>query len=239
MRSRYLTVATLVLGLAAVGLSQTALAQKGKPPGPAPATGSFRCPGVACPDVDATATPPLLTDAVTGDLFDLAFGAADGASIDGGGEFALFLQPNGRRLWLDFLNGPLPCVGCRRTFASIDITAALGGVFHSNVINPATGLEASAGLRAIPVGATWPSRLKIAFNTVNASGQTVQWAVRFNPRDYAPSDHIFVTRTGTREWVLYATPAQRAMLVSVCCRQRSYTNEGLYVMPFRVVVNEP
>jgi hypothetical protein len=38
--------------------------------------------------------------------------------------------------------------------------------------------------------------------------------------------------------VLFATPTERAMLVSVCCRQRSYTNEGLYVMPFRIVVSE-
>jgi hypothetical protein len=238
MQSRYLTVVTLALGLAALSLGPPVAAQKGKPPAPAPATGSFRCPGTACPEADSTATPPVLTDAVTGDLFDVAYGPADGASIDSTGEFGLFLQPNGRKVWLDFQNGPAPCVGCRRTFSSIEITAGLVAVIHTNVVDPATGLEASLGLRSVPVGATWPSRLRIAFNTVNASGQTVQWAVRFNPRDYAPSNHIFVTRTGTKEWVLYATSAEHAMLVSVCCRQRSYTNEGLYVMPFRVVVNE-
>ena len=237
MPSRNLTVTTVAVAFALLSLGPPLAAQKGKPPAPVPATGSFRCPGTSCPEADATATPPVLTDAVTGDVFDLAYGAADGASIDSTGEFALFLQNNGRKLRLDFLNGPAPCAGCRRTFPAIEITAALGAVFHTNVVDPVTGLEPSLGLRAIPLGATWPSRLKIAFNTVNASGQTVQWAVRFNPRDYAPSNHIYVTRTGTSEWVAYATTAEHAMLVSVCCRQKSYTNEGLYVMPFRVVIN--
>jgi hypothetical protein len=83
-----------------------------------------------------------------------------------------------------------------------------------------------------------PSRLKIGFDTVSPTGQVIQWAVRFNPAAYAPSDHIRVTRTGLRQWVLYATHAERAMLVSTCCRQRGNTNEGLYVMPFRLVVVE-
>ncbi len=74
---------------------------------------------------------------------------------------------------------------------------------------------------------------------MSTSGQTIQWAVRFNPRDYYPSDHISVTRTANKQWVLLATSAERAMLVSVCCRQKTYTNEGLYAMPFSVTVNEP
>jgi hypothetical protein len=238
MTRHYPVALALALSAAVLFAAPLLEAQKGKPAPSMPANALFRCPGAGCPAADATATPPVLTDAVTGDLFDVAYGPADGTSIDSSGEFALFLQPTGRRVWLDFQNGPAPCAGCRRTFSSIEITAGLSGAIHSNVIDPTTGLEASLGLRSIPLGATWPSRLKIAFNTVNTSGQTVQWAVRFNPRDYPTSDHIFATRTGAREWVLFATPAERAMLVSVCCRQRSYTNEGLYVMPFRIVVSE-
>ena len=239
MNRQRLNAWMLGLGIAILSLGSAIDAQKGKPPAPVAATALFRCPGELCPAADPTSMPPVLTDAVTGDQYEMVYGAADGSQIDSAGEFALFLKPNGRSLWLDFANGPAPCAGCRRTFASIAIDAAYAGVFHSNVIDPATGNEASLGLRSIPVGATWRSRLKVAFNTVSTSGQTIQWAVRFNPRDYYPSDHISVTRTATKQWVLLATSAERAMLVSVCCRQKTYTNEGLYAMPFSVTVNEP
>jgi len=233
---RNLIPAALVLVL--VSLTASLNAQKGKPPTTVPATASFRCPGESCPVADASQTPPVLTDAITGDQYG-AYTAVDGALIDKAGEFALYLK-NGRSLWLDFSHVVAACAvaGCRRTFTDLSIDEGLVAAFHTNVIDPATNGEAALGLRSIPLGGTWRARLKVAFNTVNASGQTIQWAVRFNPRDYPPSDHISVTRTATRQWVLWATSAEQAMLVSVCCKQRSETNEGLYNMPFTVVVNE-
>ncbi len=232
MRMRHIATATLVILVTALAIATEAQQGKGKPTS-TPATALFRCPGLECPVADPEAIPPVLTDAITADLPDTLYLPADGAKIDTVSEFALSFEPTGRSVLLDFTNGPAPCVGCRRTFQTIAIDDTIAAVIHTNVIDPNTGNEASLGLRSVPVGATWPSRLKIGFNTLNAAGQVVQWSVRFNPRDYAPSDHIRVTRTGLKQWVLYATAAERAMLVSTCCKQRGLTNEGLYVMPFR------
>lgn len=231
---RYLFVMTIIACTTIFGAPLAA--QKGKPTA-APASALFRCPGVDCPVEDLAAMPPVFTDAVRAD-FVAAYLPADGAKIDTIHEFMLNLAPTGRRLELDFSYGPTPCVGCRRTFQNIAIDDTHGALIHTNVIDPNTGDLAQYGLRSIPVGATWPARLKIAFNTIGASGETIQWAVRFNPANYAPSDHIRVIRIGVKEWVLYATAAERAMLVSVCCRQRGTTNEGLYVMPFQILVTE-
>jgi hypothetical protein len=206
----------------------------GKNPTSQPATAWFRCPGLACP----IANSPTLTDAIWGDLFDQPYLYADGAVLGTTGEFSLTPKPGGRSLTLDFSNGPPPCVGCRRDFQTITVDADNLLVFQNNTIDPATGEEARNGLRSIPVGQTWRSRLKVAFNTVNQQGENIAWGVRFNPRDYAPSDHIWATRTGLNSWVLFATEAERAMLVSPppCCHQKGRTNEGLYVMPFRVAI---
>jgi len=237
IRRVHIVVATLVVSVILVTLSGSLSAQKGGKPTSKPATGVFRCPGTEC---DPEAVPAVLTDAIRGDQVSLAFSASDGATIDTLGEFSLRLVPNGRFLFLDFSNGsPLCGAACRRDFASIEIDSDSLMVFRTNVINPATGEEAADGLRSIPVGATWRSRLNVGFDTVGPNGERVQWAVRFNPRDYYPSDHISVFRSSLTTWELFATDAERAMLVSTCCRQRGNTNEGLYAMPFRVHVRTP
>ncbi|MCA1558707.1 MAG: hypothetical protein LC753_01325 [Acidobacteria bacterium] len=231
---------TLIFGLLLAALTAPVAAQKGGKPTSKPATGLFRCPGTDCPTADPTALPPILTDAIQGDQFASPFLAADGASIDTVGEFSLRLLPNERSLFLDFSNGsPLCGAACRRSFANIAIDYGNVAFFHTNVIDPATGGEAGNGLLSIPVGATWRSRLKLAFDTVGPNGERIQWAVRFNPRDYYPSDHISIFRSSLTTWEIFATDAERAMLVSVCCRQRGYTNEGLYAMPFRLHVSTP
>lgn len=205
----------------------------GKKPTAMPATAFFRCPGMACP------LAPTAPDAIVGDGFDQAYLPADGVILNTNGEFNLTPKPGGRALVLDFSNGPAPCAGCRRDFQTITLDADNILIFQNNTIDPSTGEEANDGLRSIPVGQTWRSRLKVAFSTINQQGETLPWAVRFNPRDYAPSDHIWATRTGLNSWVLFATEAERAMLVSPapCCHQRGHTNEGLYVMPFRLAVS--
>ena len=229
----------LVAGLLCATMAPSVAAQKGAKASK-PATGAFRCPGPDCPIADSTTVPAVLTDAITGDEIGFPFSAADGARIDSLGEFALALVPNGRFLFLDFSNGsPLCGAACRRTFANIAIDSTNLALFHTNVIDPATGGEASNGLLSIPVGTTWRSRLKIAFDTTGPNAERIQWAVRFNPRDYYPSDHVSVVRTSTTTWEIFATDAERAMLVSTCCRQRGTTNEGLYVMPFRIQVSTP
>ncbi len=240
LRQLHLSLTVLVVGMLLSSQAPSLVAQKGGKPTSKPATGTFRCPGPDCPVADPTAQPAVLTDAIRGDQFALPYSAGDGATIDTLGEFSLRLVANGRALLLDFANGVPQCgTACRRNFTSLEIDADNLTLFHTNVIDPVTGGEASSGLLSIPVGATWRSRLKIAFDTVGAAGERIQWAVRFNPRDYYPSDHIWVFRSSSTSWELFATDAERAMLVSTCCRQRGTTNEGLYAMPFRLHVTTP
>lgn len=224
-------VAAIVLCAGWNTLAEAQKGGKGKPTS-LPATGTFQCPGLDCP-ADVPVSDGIQADGP------VPYGAADGAVIDSLGEFSL-RPDNGRFLVLDFSSGSATCgAACRRTFATIHIDSSNLTVFHTNVIDPATGAEAADGLRSIPVGATWPSRLKIAFNTTGAGGEEIRWAVRFNPRDYAPSDHVAVVRTGVDTWEVFADDEQRAMLVSACCRQKGNTNEGLYAMPFRVRISTP
>ena len=219
-----------VASFVVVWLLAPLLAQKGKTT--KTATGTFRCPGVNCP------TDPVAADRIESDGLG-AYGGTDGAAVDRANEFSLW-PANGRFLSLDFSDGAAVCgLSCRRDFQTIQIDATHTAGFHTNVIDPGSGGEAAYGLMSIPVGATWPSRLKIAFNTVSARGEETAWAVRFNPRDYPPSDHVLVTRTSTNSWEVFATTAERAMLVSVCCGQKSPMNEGLYAMPFRLLVTTP
>ena len=229
----WISVAGAVIVVA--GTAALVEAQKGGKGKPAstPAAASFRCPGLECPTNDPA------PDGIQADG-PIAYENADGATIDSLGEFSLQPVANGRFLSLDFSNGSASCgAACRRTFASIQIDSDNVTVFHTNVIDPGTGAEAAGGLRSIPIGATWPSRLKIAFNTRGAAGEEIRWAVRFNPRDYAPSDHVAVMRISVNTWEVFATDEERAMLVSTCCRQKGDTNEGLYVMPFKVRITTP
>jgi hypothetical protein len=241
LRKLPIGITVLALGMLLALHASSIDAQKGGvKPTSKPATGMFRCPGPDCPVVDPAAPTAVLTDAIRGDQFALPYAASDGATIDTVGEFSLRLVANGRFLFLDFSNGSPTCgAACRRTFTSIEIDSVNVALFHTNVIDPATGGEASNGVLSIPVGATWRSRLKIAFDTVNSAGERIQWAVRFNPRDYYPSDHISVFRSSATSWEVFATDSERAMLVSTCCRQRGTTNEGLYSMPFRLHVTMP
>ncbi|CAN5788029.1 hypothetical protein BH18ACI5_BH18ACI5_16990 [soil metagenome] len=234
------SLAMLMVGTLVGTLGTGVDAQKGGKPTSKPASGTFRCPSVECPVADPTMQPPVFTDGVRGDQFAASYIAADGATIDTVGEVSLQLVPNGRFLTLDFSNGAWPCgLGCRRTFTTLDIDSRNSAWFHTNVIDPVTEGEAGNGVLSIPVGATWKSRLKIAFNTVGPTGQTIQWAVRFNPRDYYPSDHISVFRSSATSWEVFATSTDRAMLASACCRQKGTLNEGLYAMPFRLHVTTP
>lgn len=185
-----------------------------KPPASVPALAAFRCPG----------------DCATGDAIRGDGNGSYSAVLNSNSEFNL--TPSvGRVVWLDF--GPVTgCTGCRRDFTTV---AMNNGELQTNVIDPATGAVASNGLKSIPVGATWPAFLKVVFNTVQ-SGVTVQWTVRFNPRDYPQTTTIDVTRTSATSWVIEATPSDAAALLSKELRKRGETNEGVYVMPFQITV---
>jgi hypothetical protein len=203
-----------------------ALGAKGGKPTSQPATALFRCPGSACSSADG----------IQADGFDAPYASADGAQLDTVSEFSL--RPVGARgIVLDFRNVLAPCASnCQKNFETLTVTSAQSTIFHTNVINPNTGDLADNGLLSIPVGATWPSRLKLGFNTPNASGTDVAWAVRYNPTDYPGSDLLHITRIDATSWDVEASPADRAMLVSFISRRQGNVNEGLYSMPFKVRV---
>ena len=188
----------------------------------------FRCPGAACSSADG----------IQADGFDAVYTSADGALVDTASEFSL--RPAGTRgIFLDFRNVIAPCAAatCQKHFETLTITSAQSAFFHTNVVNPATGETVTGGLLSIPIGATWPSRSKIGFNTTNAAGTNVAWAVRYNPTDYPGSDLLRITRIDAATWDVEALATDRAMLVSfISKRQGGNVNEGIYSMPFKVRV---
>jgi len=96
------------------------------------------------------------------------------------------------------------------------------------------------GLLGIPVGGTSPSLLKIAFNRLNYLGQTVQWAVRFNPVDYPGSDLITVRRLSTTTWEIEGTATDHALLFSTIARVKNADrSESPFYMPFMLTVVSP
>ena len=149
-------------------------------------------------------------------------------------ELQLILQPPQERLlWLDFTNGPPRQTGSRRDFDTLLLNEV---VMTTNVVNP-LGQDAEGGLTSIPIGGTSQSKVKIAFNRLNAVGQLIQWAVRFNPVDYPGSDFVTINRVSANEWVVEAIADDRAMLESKISRKHgSELREGPFSMPFRLTI---
>ena len=215
-----------VLLLLACSLSIPAV-HAAKPLPERPVTVTFRCaasvPDTLCP-ADA-----LVADGIRGD------GASYPAILDSTGELSLDLASGGgRTLWLDFRSGPAPsCPTCRRDFDTLFLDHVL---VHTNVVD-ASGAEVTGGLASIPVGGTSASRLRIAFNRLNSTGQTVQWAVRFNPEDYPGSDHVTVRHISAAVWEVEAFANDRSMLPSSLFRVRNSDQmEGPFYMPFKLTI---
>lgn len=199
----------------------------GKPAKQRPVTVTFRC-AAAVPDSTCPAGA-VVPDGIRGD------GAPYAGVLDSSGELLLSLTAGGERtLWLDFRNGPGPsCPTCRRDFDTLFLDDV---VVHTNVVD-ASGAEVTGGLTSIPVGASGVSRLKVAFNRLNAAGQTVQWAVRFNPEDYTGSDHVTARHTSLNTWEVEGYGTDRSVLESYLARVRNSTQlEGPFYMPFKIVI---
>jgi hypothetical protein len=109
-------------------------------------------------------------------------------------------------------------------------------IFHTNMVD-ASGSEVEGGLRTLLVGQSSASRLKIAFDTLSPSGESIAWAVRFNPDDFPGSDHLTVRRLSTTTWEIEATENDKAVLVSGV--RRSQIIEGPFTMPFKALVTSP
>ena len=233
---------TLWLAVAVcVSATPTLVAQKGGKPKPADqsATASFRCAGLAS-DPPCGAPDAVVADSITGDggpyVGTGTVISGSGAFLRADGEFVLELRSGGgRTIHLSFAEQVAPPSG---TFFRKTFTHATLESFHlnSNVIDPASGEDASGALLAIPVGQTWPSRIK-AFWT---DPYGVEYTIRFNPRDYPGSSHVWVTRDADRTWTIEARYTDVARLVSPPQGRRgSLTDEGLYSMPFKLTFTVP
>ena len=221
-----------VLVLLCLSLTAIVNAQKGgKPPKQVdrPGTAVFRCLGPTA----ATHNPPgtscgpwSVPDAITGDA------AVYNATLRSDGEFDLYTPITaGRIVFLNFESVISPAVG-RKNFNFADVPS-IG--LNTNVILPGTETVASNGILSIPVGATWPTRIKGNWNDPYG----VLYTIRFNPTDYPGSTHAQVTRHSDNSWTIFATTNEIARLVSPGSRQQGPLDEGSYLMPFEITFTVP
>ena len=125
-------------------------------------------------------------------------------------------------------------MACRMTFVTVQSDS------RDLLINPvnAADQELPGGFFDIPVGQTSAARMKLNFD--DPSGRSLLWTVRFNPGLYPGSTHVTVTRLTASEWMVEAATADRARLIAADSKGRIVsTDEGLYVMPFRLRVVRP
>jgi|GEM_PF-2808663 len=146
-----------------------------------------------------------------------------------------------RTIFLDFtqIDGAAPClstsVGCRKNFTTITTTSPVPGI----EVNPtdANDVVLTNGFNSIPVGGSAYARVKINFP--DPSGRGYLWTVRFNPGVYAGSTNVSVKRIDANNWDVEAFTTDRARLVSTTTSGKAVTtDEGLYVMPFKMHVTK-
>ncbi len=148
----------------------------------------------------------------------------------------MVLSDPARGLTLDY-GDQVDSVHGRRWFPSLAVTGSNGVLLQTNAVLPGTDTEAPNGLRSIPVGETWPSRMKLGFNVTSPDGTDLVWGDRFTPTDFPGSTHVKVTRTTETEWIVEATTSDIAYVRSTADRRHGgEVFEGLYHLPFRMKV---
>ena len=232
-----------------LGLSADHLgAQKGGKPKPVDknATVTFRCNGPTAATHEPPGTPcgPSATwgvpDGITGDGNSyVGTGGAPvypntGAFLRSDGELEVIVRTGGRRfVFLNFESiVQSPDVTARKTFDFADLE---GFDLNTNVVNPATNDLAGNGALSIPIGSTWPTRVK--GNWTDPYG--VPYSLRFNPPDYPGSTYAWVTRNSENSWTWFATESDVARLVSPGVHHQGPRNEGWYRMPFAIDFTVP
>jgi hypothetical protein len=158
--------------------------------------------------------------------------AEPGAWVRAEGELDLDI-PSGkwRGVFLNFEHELSPATG-RKNFSYADLS---GIGLNTNVIDPATGVESALGAESIPVGATWPTRIK--GNWTDPYG--VLYTIRFNPDDYPGSTYAWVRRNSTKQWVVFAGDSEIARLVSPGIHHQGPLDEGSYQLPFEITFTLP
>lgn len=240
--------------LLCVALTPAVSAQKGGKPKAVdkPGTAVFRCNGpTAATHKDANGTPdgtpcgpyvdgfaPDYPDAITGDGDPYIGGAGQttvggsGAFLRSDGEFDLIVRStNARIVFLNFestLSAPLG----RKNFDFADATS-FG--LNTNVVIPGTDEVAGNGLLSIPVGATWPTRIKGGWTDTYG----VAYTIRFNPTAYPGSTHASVRRNSDNTWTIFAADTDIARLVSPGVRHQGPVDEGSYRLPFEITFTVP
>jgi hypothetical protein len=243
MFHRYVGFVAVVVGL---GLTADLGAQKGGKPKTVDkiATATFRCNGPTAATHDPVGTPcgPSATwgvpDAITGDGNPYVGAGTTvggvGAFLRSDGELDLILRPGGGRFM--FLNFESviqpPGLLARKTFDFADLDA-IG--LNTNIIDPNTNDVAANGALSIPVGATWPTRVKGNWTDPYGAG----YVIRFNPTDYPGSTHAHVTRNSENSWTWFATDVDVARLVTLGTKRQGWIDEGSYKMPFEITITVP
>jgi hypothetical protein len=240
---KYLGFAAVVIGL---GLTADLGAQKGGKPKAVDkvAIGTFRCngPTAATHDPVGAACGPFaewgVRDAITGDG-NPYIGAGttvggSGAFLRSDGELELILRAGGGRLvFLNFESVIQPPGSlARKTFDYADLESI---DLNTNVIDPRTNDVAANGALSIPVGATWPTRVKGNWSDPYGVG----YVIRFNPTDYPGSTHAHVTRTSDNSWTWFATDVDVARLVTLGTKRQGWIDEGWYRLPFEIAITVP
>lgn len=211
-----------------------------------PVTAEFRCPLAA----DCT-----FTDQIGGDTIGPYRGTTpagstttqEGLAANMGGYFTeansfLFSLKSslGRSISLAFTRptGTAPCVAsktCRKTFDTAIAYESLPGSRTLPV--DAMGADLPNGFKSLAVGQSAPARMFLNFP--DPAGRALLWTVRFDPSLYPGSSHLRVTRTASTKWILEATDADVAELVSANTSGKTVkVNEGYYSMPFRITITE-
>ena len=233
--------------LVCLGLTADLGAQKGGKPKPVDkvATATFRCsgptaashnpPGIPCGPSSSWGVP----DAITGDGNSyVGVGAASypgyGAFLRSDGELEIIVRAGGGRfVFLNFESiVQNPDTNARKTFDFADLEDF---DLNTNVIDPATNAEAANGALSIPIGSTWPTRVK--GNWTDPYG--VPYSLRFNPAGYLGSTHAWVRRNSENSWTWFATETDVARLVSPGVHHQGPINEGWYRMPFSIDFTVP
>jgi hypothetical protein len=234
----------VIAGLVSVAMSP-ALAQKGgkpKPPAEQRATATFRCAFVQEGTDLCGAEHFVEADKITGDGQPYV-GSGDtisgtGAFLRSDGELELQIRKgdaDNRFIFLNFRHQTTgPAGPHRKTF---DIWVAEGITVNTNTIDRRTGLVATDGLRGIPVGHTWPTRIKGNFGGPG----DVLYTIRFNPDNYPGSTYVDASRVSENSWIIEATEFHVAQLVSPDTKggKREPTDEGFYLMPFKLTLTVP
>ena len=236
-----------VLALATCfGISVSLEAQKKPTRPPTSQAGNvvFRCPGADCPP----------TDRIVGDGTNYqGIGVpetGEGAHLNSNQEMWIGVGSGVYSVALDFSepDGSAPCSSstsptpCRFPALNnpIVVVDQENGEFQSNVLDVSELQPSANGLLDLGIHETRRTRLKVSFS--DPAGRSLLWGLNFNTIDYAGATNVNVTRINSCSWVFEPGPNDRGGLSAYGHIGRGKdvrTDEGLYVMPFRITFTVP